>query len=164
MPTRAPCLALILILALPGAAAAQASQIAFGGIRADTALPVEITADQLSVNQTDGTAVFSGNVAVAQGEMHLGADQIRVEYGTGDQTKIARLVAQGNVVLTSGPDAAKAQNAEYAVDSGEIVLTGSVLLTQGANVLSGERLALDLASGTGQMEGRVKTVLQPEGN
>lgn len=164
MPACDRFLALFLVLALPGAAAAQNGQIAFGGIQADTSLPVEITADQLSVNQTDGTAVFSGNVAVAQGELHLGADEIRVEYGVGDQTKIARLIAQGNVVLTSGPDAAKAQNAEYAVDSGEIVLTGSVLLTQGPNVLSGERLALNLAAGTGQMEGRVKTVLQPEGN
>lgn len=164
MPLRAQVLAVCLMLALPGMAAAQASQIAFGGIRADTSQPVEVTADQLTVNQTDGTAVFSGNVAVIQGQMRLGADEIVVEYGPGDRTRIARLIAKGNVILTAGADAAKAGNAEYSVDSGEIVLTGSVLLTQGANVLSGERLALNLAAGTGQMEGRVKTVLQPGGN
>ncbi|MCT8331365.1 lipopolysaccharide transport periplasmic protein LptA [Albidovulum sediminis] len=161
---RAITIAFSLILAASGAAQAQGSEIAFGGIKADTSLPVEVTADQLAVNQADGTAVFSGNVVVSQGEMRLGADEIRVEYGAGGQNRIERLIATGNVVLTSGPDAAKANTAEYTVDSGEIVLAGSVLLTQGATVLSGETLSLNLAAGTGQMGGRVKTVLQPGSN
>ena len=96
--------------------------------------------------------------------MRLGADEIRVEYGADGQSRIERLIASGNVVLTSGADAAKADKAEYSVDSGEIVMAGSVLLTQGSTVLSGETLALNLAAGTGQMGGRVKTVLTPGGN
>ncbi|MCV2863345.1 lipopolysaccharide transport periplasmic protein LptA [Albidovulum sediminicola] len=164
MSVRAFITALCLTLAPTGVAVAQGAEIAFGGIRADTDLPVEVTADRLAVNQTDGTAVFSGNVVVTQGEMHLGADEIRVEYAAGGQNRIERLIATGNVVLTSGPDAAKSDRAEYTVDSGEILMAGSVLLTQGATVISGETLALNLAAGTGQMGGRVKTVLQPGGN
>ncbi|MCV2867348.1 lipopolysaccharide transport periplasmic protein LptA [Defluviimonas sp. WL0002] len=164
MSVRAFITALCLTVTPWGAALAQGADIAFGGIKADTSLPVEVTADQLTVNQTDGTATFSGNVVVAQGEMRLGADEILVEYGPEGQNRIERLIATGNVILTSGPDAAKADSAEYAVDTGEIVMAGSVLLTQGASAISGETLSLNLSAGTGQMGGRVKTVLQPGGN
>ena len=164
MSVRAITIALCLTLCAGSQALAQGAELAFGGIRADTSLPVEVTADGLSVSQTDGAAVFTGNVVVSQGEMRLGADEIRVEYGADGQSRIERLIASGNVVLTSGADAAKADKAEYSVDSGEIVMAGSVLLTQGSTVLSGETLALNLAAGTGQMGGRVKTVLTPGGN
>ena len=56
------------------------ANVAFGGLKADTSLPVEMNADSLAVNQTDGTAVFSGNVIVTQGAMKLSAAEIRVEY------------------------------------------------------------------------------------
>ena len=43
------------------------------------------------------------------------------------------------------------------------VITGDVLLTQGDNVMSGQKLTVDLKTGMGHMDGRVRTVLQPEG-
>ena len=154
----------ILLSLLAAAPALGQGQIAFGGIRADTSKPVEVTADSLTVNQSDGTAVFSGNVLVAQGEMRLSAGEVRVEYAEGDTRKIERLLATGGVTLVSGPDAAEAKEAVYTIDSGSVVMTGNVLLTQGPNVLSGQKLTVDLRTGTGSMEGRVKTVLQPGGN
>ena len=63
-------------------------------------------------------------------------------------------------MLVNGAEAAEAQKAVYAVDRGSIVMSGSVLLTQGQNALSGERFVVDLGSGTGRMEGRVKTIFQ----
>jgi len=144
-------------------ASAQGAEIAFGGLRQDTSLPVEMTADQLRVDQAAGTATFTGNVVVGQGEMRLSADRVEVEYGSDGITptgRIERLHAAGNVVLVSGAEAAEAQSAVYTIDSGTIVMTGSVLLTQGQNALSGERLVVNLANGTGTMEGRVKTIFQ----
>ena len=40
-------------------------------------------------------------------------------------------------------------------------MTGDVLLTQGANALSSERLRIDLNAGTGALEGRVRTIFVP---
>lgn len=40
-------------------------------------------------------------------------------------------------------------------------MTGDVLLTQGESVMSGQKLSVNLRSGTGQMDGRVRTILQP---
>lgn len=163
---RSQSVALILALALaaPGPARAQGAEIAFGGLRADTLLPVEVTADQLGVNQTDGTAVFTGNVLVVQGDMRLAADRVEVVYGNAERSRIERLHASGQVTLVSGADAAEAADAVYTIETGAVEMTGSVLLTQGGNTISGERLVVDLATGTGRMEGRVKTVLQPGRN
>lgn len=139
---------------------AQGTQVAFGGVRQDPTLPVEVTADSLEVNQTDGTAVFTGNVLAVQGGMRLTAGAVRVEYTRGGGG-IERLHATGGVTLVNATDAAESSEAVYTLASGSVVMTGAVLLTQGPNAISGERLVLDLQAGTGVMEGRVKTVFQP---
>lgn len=151
---------LALALLLPAAALAQGTEIAFGGLRQDTTLPVQITADRLAVNQADGEATFSGNVLVVQGDLRLSAGEIRVEYAQ-DQKAIERLHATGGVTIVNATDAAEAREAVYSIDSGAVVMTGDVLLTQGQNAISGQTLRLDLKAGTGVMEGRVTTVFTP---
>lgn len=141
---------------------AGAQQVAFGGIKGDPKAPVEVTADSLSVNQTDGTAVFTGNVLIVQAGMRLTAAQVDVTYGKTNKSKIDMLHASGGVTLVSPTEAAESKEADYDVTAGKVVMTGDVLLTQGKNVMAGQKLTVDLASGTGQMEGRVRTVLQPE--
>ena len=152
-----------LLAALSGPLSAQEAKIAFGGLAQDTSLPVEVQADMLSVNNADGTAVFEGNVLVGQGEMRLAAARVQVEYGA-DGKSIARLHATGGVTIANLADAAEAREALYTIDSGVIVLTGDVLLTQGASALSGQKLTIHLKDGTGVMEGRVSTVFVPGGN
>lgn len=158
--------ALIMALGL-GAAFAQGASVAFGGLQHDSSLPVEITADELTVDQATGSAVFAGNVVAGQGEMRLSAARVQVEYATRDGKatgEINQLVATGGVTLVNGAEAAEAQRAVYAVGSGEIVMTGDVVLTQGVNALSGEKLTVDLNTGSGRMEGRVRTIFQTGGN
>lgn len=145
------------------AVSAQGTQLAFGGLQTDPSLPVEVSADVLDVNQTDGTAIFSGNVVVGQGEMRLSASKVQVVYNA-EQSGIERLIATGDVVLVNGPDAAEADAADYTIDDGVIVMTGNVLLTQGPNALSSEKLTVDLTTGTARASGRVKTILVSEDN
>lgn len=152
-----------LLAALSGPLSAQEAKVAFGGLAQDTSLPVEVQADMLSVNNADGTAVFEGNVLVGQGEMRLAAARVQVEYGK-DGKSIARLHATGGVTIANLADAAEAKEALYTIDTGVIVLTGDVLLTQGPSALSGQKLTIHLKDGTGVMEGRVSTVFVPGGN
>jgi lipopolysaccharide export system protein LptA len=154
---------LCLTLGLGAPALAQQATVAFGGLKQDTTLPVEIEADSLTVNNADGTAVFTGNVLVGQGEMRLSAGAVRVEYGTDGKT-INRLFATGGVTLANASEAAEAQEAIYTIGSGEVVMTGEVLLTQGQTALSGQKLVINLQSGTGIMEGRVQTTFIPDEN
>ena len=68
------------------------------------------------------------------------------------------------MTLVSGQDAAEAEAATYDVESGNVTLTGDVVLTQGQNVLTGDTMQVNLESGTAQVQGRVRSVLQPGGN
>lgn len=146
-----------------GAATAQGTNVAFGAVKADPTLPVEVTAENLDVNQADGSAEFTGNVVVAQGEMRLSAQRVFVVYKQ-ETRGIDRMEATGDVVLVSGPDAAEADRAEYTIDSGVIVMTGNVLLTQGASALTSNQMTVNLITGTARMSGRVKTILNSGGN
>lgn len=145
---------------------AQETQVPFGGLSFDSALPVEVTADQLSVDQQDGAAIFSGNVLVVQGDMRLSSNVMRVEYGPQGTsgTQISRLLADGDVILINGKEAAEAREAIYTLADGHVVLIGDVLLTQGASVLSAQRMTIDLNAGTARMDGQVRTILNTGGN
>lgn len=148
-------------------ACAQGTEVAFGSAQQDPSLPVEVTADALRVDQAGGTAVFTGNVLVGQGEMRLSADEVRVEYlmENGESTgEVGRVLASGNVTFVNGPEAAEGESANYNVPDGTMLMTGNVILTQGKNVLSGEKLVINMEDGTGVMEGRVKSILQTGGN
>lgn len=145
---------------------AQGTRVPFGGTKHDATAPVEITSDRLDLDQSSGTAVFSGSVKVAQADMRLAADQIEVFYsdqkqGTANQgSQVDRMIATGNVTLSNGTEAAESETATYEVGSGIITMQGN-LLTQGKNALSSERMRIDLNAGTGEVEGRVQTIFVP---
>lgn len=152
-------LAVLALVLLPASAFAQSAQIAFGNVKQDTSAPVEVSADNLSVDQNGGTAVFTGNVLIGQGQMRLSATKVQVYYDESGN-RIKRMVATGGVTLVSGDDAAEAQKADYSIDSGMIAMQGNVLLVQKRSAISADRMTVDTKSGTARMEGRVKTVLQ----
>ena len=157
---RATFLVLCLQLGTIPVAFAEGTNVTFGGIKADTSLPVEVTADSLSVAQANGKAVFAGNVLVTQGEMRMTAAEITVEYEEGGKG-IKTLYATGKVLLVNATDAVEADQAEYTIATGQVVLSGSVLLTQGQATISGQEMLVDLKSGTGKMQGRVTTTFIP---
>lgn len=142
---------------------AQGTNLTFGTITQDTTAPVEVTSDELSVDQETGRAVFVGNVIVGQGELRLAAQKVTVIYRE-ESAGIERMIATGNVTLVSGLDAAEAERADYTIDSGEIIMTGNVLLTQGLSAIASDKMVIYLKDGTANMTGRVKTILQTGNN
>lgn len=154
--------ALILAAGLAaGPAVAQTTEVALGGIRTDPDAPVEITADRLEADQAANTAVFTGDVVVVQGPMTMAAPRVDVIYAADGSGVMERVLASGGVTMTSGPDAAEAEDADYTVETGIMVMTGNVLLTQGTTTIAGQRLTAHLDDGTGVMEGRVAVVIPP---
>lgn len=148
-------------LTLATTATAQETRVSFGALQVDPKLPVEVTADTLDVDQQSGEAVFAGNVLISQGDMRLSAPRVTVVYST-ESRAIARMEAVGGVTLVSGPDAAEANRAEYTIDSGVIVMTGDVLLTQGPSALTSDKMTVNLTTGSAQMVGRVTTILRSD--
>ncbi len=155
--------AFALSLGLATAAMAQNFKVDFGISSSDPNAPVEVAADSLSVDQDTGSATFAGNVKISQGNMTMTAPRVNVFYNE-DQSGIARLVGSGGVSISSGKDSAQAQNADYNVDTQIINMTGSVQLVQGFNSMSAERMSVNVSSGTAELHGRVRTVLNPKAN
>lgn len=144
-------------------AMAQGASVAFGTIAQDTSLPVEVSSDELSVDQQTGTAIFTGNVVIGQGDMRLSAQRVMVVYrDTADG--ISKMEATGGVTLVSGKDAAESQRADYSIDEGTIVMSGNVLLAQGASALSADTMTIHLRDGTARMSGNVRSRLSTGGN
>ena len=137
-------------------ASAQTS-LSLGGFTTDTDAPVEMTADKLTVSQSDGSAQFEGNVIIAQGVIRLAASLVTVTYL--EAGGIDRLNASGGVTLVTQTESAKAETAEYDLTNRQLVMRGEVVLIQGQNAISADSMNIDLASGAAVMEGRVRTVL-----
>ena len=140
-------------------ASAQTS-LSVGGFITDSDAPVEMTADKLTVSQSDGSAQFEGNVIIAQGVIRLAASLVTVTYL--EAGGIDRLNASGGVTLVTQTESAKAETAEYDLTNRQLMMRGEVVLIQGRNAISADSMNIDLASGAAVMEGRVRTVLSSE--
>lgn len=160
---RAPLNALIAVLAtglLMAAGPVQAQTLTdkFGGFSTNSNAPINIEADQLQVNDTRKTAIFSGNVKAAQGDFVLRSKQLEVFYEGGPAQKsgggkVNRLKAKGTVLITTKDDqSATSQWADFNVIKQEIVLGDKVVLTQGGNIIRGGKLIIDLKTRTSRFD------------
>ncbi|MGB0659610.1 MAG: LptA/OstA family protein [Mangrovicoccus sp.] len=151
---------------LPAFAFAQNTGVSLPGVtQADEEEPVEITSDTLEVDQYGGTALFTGNVIVIQGDLRMSAPVAMVEYvilpdgSIGDT--VDQISAWNGVILVTATEAAESAEAVYFPERDEIIMTGDVLLTQGQNLVTGDELVFDVTTGQGEMQGRVRTVVVP---
>jgi len=116
----------------------------------DTSLPIEITADSMEVEQDRQVATFRGKVDAIQGDLRLRADVLVVHYrdkDDGSGKTISLIEADGHVFVSSPEETAQGSRGTYDVAHRAIALDGPVTLTRGGNIVQGDRLELDLATG-----------------
>lgn len=150
--------ALLGLLLLTSPAIAQVD-IGFGGVSYDERQPVEVTADGLTLDQTTGEAVFTGNVIVVQGDLRLAAGVVRIVYSTDGAQDVSEVIATGGVLVTRGADAAEGGTARFDVASALLTLSGNVLVTQGPTAIAGDSMVVNMRTGNGSVDGRVRTIL-----
>jgi lipopolysaccharide export system protein LptA len=161
------------LLCSAGVASAQNVTNAFDGFSNNSDEPVNIEADRLDVRDKDQAAVFTGGVVVTQGESRLETKELTVFY-TGGATadsaassrSIRQLEADGGVVVTSKDQKASGTRGVFNMAANTIVMTGNVIVSQGSNVIRGQRLFVDLTKQISRMEtnagsGRVQGVFLP---
>jgi lipopolysaccharide export system protein LptA len=183
-------LMITILLAVPGALSAQPSKgppNALQGFSQNREQPVHIEAATLEVRDKQKEATFSGDVNVTQGDTNLRCKSLVVFYeggpgeagnsktltaakpGPGGEQRIKRLEARGGVVVTQKEQTASGQLGIFDMKTNTVTLTGNVVMTQGKNVLRGDRLVVDLTSGVSRVEsgkdghGRVEGLFQPGG-
>lgn len=181
--------ALILHLTAP-AALAQNVGSSFGGFSGKSNEPINIEADALDVLDGKKIAIFSGNVKAVQGKMTMRSKLLKVKY-SGDQagaadpfvtkpgadgkkksgSQITSIRAEGKVLLESGDDqTATSDWAFFDVIKQTVTLGGDVVLSQGGNVLKGDKLIIDLKTnrsrivnlGDGSKPQRVRGLFVPQ--
>ncbi|WP_428672645.1 LptA/OstA family protein [Roseibium sp.] len=158
-----------------GVAQAQTFSDAFAGFGSNDGEPIEIEASELRVEDNKSTATFVGDVVVVQGETSLKTQRLKVYYaGSGAQKtdaavqqRISKLEAQGGVFISSKDQTAKGDQASFDMNREVMVMTGKeVVLSQGPNVVVGNRLTVNLKTGKANLEGggdsgRVKVRILP---
>ncbi len=157
------CVGLIFVTAT--GALAQSASVSLGLGDYDSSQPIEITSEELAVDQQAGTATFDGNVIVGQGDLRMTCDRMLVEYGadpTTGESDIRVIRMFGGVTVVTAEEAAEADTAVYTLADETLVMEGDVLVTQGPTALSADKMTYNLSTGNGRMEGRVKTILQPD--
>ena len=105
---------------------ANEKSLGFGNLSEDTKKPIITSSDQMTVDNKLSQAELIGNVEIVQGNLLLYADYVRVTYSE-DQSKIDAIFALDNVILISGEDRATADEADYNLDRGTIVMIGNAL-------------------------------------
>jgi len=163
---RVLALGLAFFLAFLGDGWAQGSKVSLGGDH-DSSLPVEITSEELQVAQEKGQAIFTGTVIVRQGNITMTCERLQVEFAEDPVTgknEIQTIRMFGGVTFVSQQEAAEAQRGVYVLATNTLVMYENVLVTQGTTALSSDKLTYNLDTGDGVMEGRVKTILQPNSN
>lgn len=189
---RALAFAAVLLSAAPALAQQQASKgppNALQGFSQNRDQPVHIEATTLEVRDKDKVATFSGDVRVKQGDTGLRSKSLLVFYeqdgdkapaggdkaksmtaatpGPGGEQKIKRLEARGGVVVTQKEQTATGELGIFDMKTNTVTLTGNVVMTTGPNVLRGDKLIVDLASGVSRVEsgkngtGRVQGLFLP---
>jgi lipopolysaccharide export system protein LptA len=154
--------------ALLHAAQAQDFGAAFAGFDTGSDEPIQIEADRLEVRDPEKLAIYMGNVKVRQGETLLEAPELRVFY-TGTPTaqgapgsQVSRIEAGPSVTVSSADQTASGSRVILDMGQDLITMTGNVVLTQGPNIVRGERLVVNLQTKQGRMEGgRVQTLITP---
>ena len=131
----------------------------------NSSLPLEIKSDELNIEQNTGKATFSGSVMATQGNLILTAVTIVVEYALKNSrmtSEMKKLTANKDVTIVSDTQSAVANKVVYDIKSENIIMTGDVILKEGLSATSGDRLTINLKTGSRRMEGNVRTLILSE--
>jgi lipopolysaccharide transport protein LptA len=125
-------------------------------------MPIIITAEQLDSDNKAKFAEFIGNVKAIQADFVITSDKLRIYYKgellnsekeTNDEELLKKIVATGNVNVTSEQFIAKAEKLEYDTASMTIVLIGeNSTVINGKNSITGSKIILY------QKDGRIKVL------
>ena len=153
-----------------------AAPVAQAQLARNSKAPVDITADQLELVNSQCSAVYSGGAEALQETSRLRANELRIIYApappgsgkNGCSSDLLRMEATGSVFYVTPEQRVRGDKAVYDAKTQTLTVTGSVAASRGQDVMKGERLVVNTVSGDARMEGggersgrRVRTVIYP---
>lgn len=141
-----------------------------GALEAQTAKPaakarnnceINVASDKFIADLNAKTGTYSGNVMVTQCDTKLRADTVRISTVNDQADKVS---ANGNVVVdTPTAGTATGQSGIYDVPRKIVTMNGNVVLKKGKDVMRGQQLTVNLATGQASLGGGVKSQTSPGG-
>jgi lipopolysaccharide export system protein LptA len=106
--------------------------------------PIYIQSDRAERDERKGTTVYTGDVEVDQGSLHISADRVLI-FSSNDQ--VDRMEAYGNPArmqqktsVEKEPVYARARKIDYLVANEELTLTGNASVTQEGAKMTGSQI------------------------
>jgi len=168
---------------LSGPALLGGSAMAQTASRGDSSAPVDISADEQEVINSQCKTIFRGAVEVLQDKARMRANVMTVynrrkaagkasPTGNADCGDVDRVEADGNVFYVTPEQTVRGDHAVYDYGTDTIVVTGDVVAVQGQDVARGDRMTIKTktndvkmeSNATGRGKTRVRAVLYPDQN
>lgn len=162
-------LSIALCAMLSAAAFAQTTQsdpAGFGGLADEAGEAVNVTADDLEIDETESTALFTGNVVIVQGSMELRAPRLLAIYGEEGPSDLENFTATGGVEMDFDDQTVTGEQAHYDFAQRILTFTGSVVVVNATGTVNADRLVIDTRAGTSSFSsegGRVTSTFTPGG-
>jgi len=150
--------------------------------------PIDITANELELIDSQHLAIWRGEVEALQGQDRMRSDVLNIYFAgkpadaasktapaSGaapgrDWGKVQRVVAEGNVFFISPNQTARGDHGVYEQGSNTTTITGDVVIVQGKSVVHGNKLLIDMTTNHATMvadphapgtHGRVRGIFYP---
>ncbi|WP_292531474.1 lipopolysaccharide transport periplasmic protein LptA [Methylocystis sp.] len=162
-----------LVAATPASAAGRSGGILPGASAKD---PLNIDAGKLDYFEKEQKLIYSGSVIVTQGPSTLKAARLIIFLegkGSGQPAettndRVKHIDVEGPVTLVSKDQIGTGDRGSYDKSENKVYLIGNVTLTQGENIVKGDRLVYDVATGMATVQGgaaqggRVRSTFMPK--
>ncbi len=147
------------------------------GLSDDQEQDINIQADAAMIDDIKGVTIYSGNVTIDQGSLHISADEVKVIMSKREVLQIVasmkpdseKLAHYEQVPDDNQPVSADARKITYFLQEKRLHLAGSAMLKQARDTFSGEllhydldRRVVDLKGGGKKSGGRVNIILTPD--
>lgn len=127
--------------------------------------PIYITSDWMEVDQNKNTITYKGRVVTVQGDMTMRSESLTAYYDPALK-QMKQIIALGKVNATQGDRVATGERAVFDEPSKTVTLTGSPVMRQGNNQVSGVKIVYyieqDKAIAEGDGKTRVAVTIFPE--
>jgi lipopolysaccharide export system protein LptA len=142
-----------------GEAKGSANSSPFSALASPSNGPIKIKSDTLSVDYKKNSAVWRGHVHAVRADGELTSDTLQVIYGK-DFHELQQMIASGNVRISRGTQWSLSDHAVLNEASQTVVLTGSPVVHDGNDQITGSKITVYLKTGESVVEG-AKAVIFP---
>lgn len=124
------------------------TQVANAQFARNNSAPIDATADNIA--NSPGVTILTGQVDVRQGDTRILSDQMKIYSAStgvaGSAGDITKIEATGNFYYLTPEQEVRGSNGLYVEAENTFTVTGDVVLLQGENVVTGDKLVYNLGT------------------